>query len=569
MQQNRFHLLIIALLTTLGLNAQIFSPKKYPQQYFQWPVDAAVGIVANFGELRPNHYHMGLDCRTDQVENKPVYAAAAGYIAKVKIEPFGFGRCIYINHPNGLTTLYAHLNAFEPALENYVTTQQYLLQRWDVFLDIPAKLFPVKAGDYIANSGNTGGSQGPHVHFEIRDTKTDKVLNPLLFGFNIPDNVPPTIVRLAMYDRTKSTYDQSPQYVAIKKVGTHYEPVNATIVAPSNYISFGISAVDKVTGSANPNGIYGAAVMDNNQLLSSFEMDSISYDETRYLNAHIDYKTRSSGGPFIQHLSALPGYYNGIYKSYKNFGVTVMNNEPHAIAIVVADAALNTDTLYFTVQPPMPNAVKAPYNFNYTQKMIPGFINVFERNNLRFYLPENALYDTVNFVYKETPVANGATVYQLHNATVPVQCYYSISILDDVALTDTGKMMMKTVYGSKTDFKKANFSKGGWFTAAFRNFGTFQLVKDTLPPSLTPIGFKDGMKASSLKRLLFSVVDNTEEIGSFNAWLDGNWLRFSNDKGRNFIYVFDEKCAPGAHTLMIKVADLCGNTTTKTFAFTR
>src|SRR6478735_144469 len=135
--------LVLILINTVA-SAQVFPDKTYPQQYFQWPVAAKIGLAANFGELRPNHYHMGLDCRTDQKENLPVLAAADGYIAKVKIEPFGFGRCIYINHPNGLTTLYAHLNDFYPALEKYVTEQQYKLQSWSVFLDVPPGLIRVK-----------------------------------------------------------------------------------------------------------------------------------------------------------------------------------------------------------------------------------------------------------------------------------------------------------------------------------------------------------------------------------------------------------------------------------------
>ena len=197
--------LFIFIFYYYSATAQFFPAKNYPQHYFQWPVDAKIAIVANFGELRPNHYHMGLDCRTDQKENRPVLAAASGYIAKVKIEPFGFGRCIYINHSNGLTTLYAHLNNFAPALEKYITTQQYKLKKWNVFLDIPADLFKVNKGDFIAYSGNTGGSQGPHTHFEIRDTKTDKVLNPLLFGMPITDNIAPDVLRLAVYDRSRST----------------------------------------------------------------------------------------------------------------------------------------------------------------------------------------------------------------------------------------------------------------------------------------------------------------------------------------------------------------------------
>jgi len=558
---------ILFLLISFLSTAQTFSNKNYPQNYFKWPVGAAIGIVANFGELRPNHYHMGLDCRTDQKENVPVYASAGGYIAKVKIEPYGFGRCIYINHPNGLTTVYAHLNAFEPALEKYITQQQYNLQQWKVFLDIPANLFKVKQGDYIAASGNTGGSQGPHTHFEIRDTKTDKCLNGLMFGLPIPDKVQPEIIRLAMYDRTVSTYNQSPRLYALKKVNGAYTVIGGKITAPSNRVSFALTMQDKNSMTANPNGVYAAAVIDNGEQISRFELDSISYAETRYFNAHIDHKTRGNGGPWLQYLSPLPGYENYIYRTDNNKGVTVFSdNEKHEINIIVLDADGNKSTLNFDVLPPTNLAAKTTTVSD--QKFIPNYLNIFENNKVKFYLPENALYDTVHFIYKELPSAAGKTIYQLMNATIPVQTYFPVSIKENFAMEDTGKIVMERFYGSKKDFAKAVYNKD-WYTASFREFGNFQLLVDREPPTIVPIGFRDGINAAGLRRILFQVKDNTEDIVNFTALLDGKWLRFSNDKGINFIYNFDDKCGPGQHELKISATDQVGNTTERIYKFVR
>src|SRR5215208_6718271 len=181
----------------------------YPRGYFRHPLNIPMALVANFGEIRVNHWHMGLDIRTQQKVNLPVYAAADGYIVRVSVEPGGFGQAIYINHPNGFTTLYGHLNSFFSDLAEYVKKQQYAQESWRINLMLPPDLFPVKKGALIARSGSTGASEGPHVHFEIRDTKTENCLNPLLFGFPVPDAVPPTLIRLATYDRNKSTWEQS------------------------------------------------------------------------------------------------------------------------------------------------------------------------------------------------------------------------------------------------------------------------------------------------------------------------------------------------------------------------
>lgn len=566
-------LLILIILLSAGANsaavAQFLPKQQYAQNYFKWPVNANIAIVANFGELRPNHYHMGLDCRTDQQVNKDVLAAADGYIAKIKVEPFGFGQAIYINHPNGMTTVYGHLNKFYPALEKYVTQQQYALQSWNVFLDIPANLFAVRKGDIIAKSGSTGGSQGPHVHWEVRDTKTDKVINALLLGMPIKDNIAPGFLRLAVYDRRLSTYEQTPKIYTLKKINGVYVLVTGPITVYTDKVSFAITAWDKYTGSTNQNGIYEARMDVDGKPVSGFQLNMIGYDETRYLNANIDYKTRSTGGPWLQHLSKLPGYKTGVYTTDNTDGVlTLQQGISHNIAIMAADPEGNESTLKFAV---VMNTIKENSLVNNEERakeFHPGFINIFENDKVKFYLPENALYDSFSFRFKETTSATGNSIFQLHSPIVPLQTYFTTSIKGNFALADTGKIVMKRSYGSKTDYAKANYQKG-WYSAAFREFGNYQLLLDTTPPVVIPQGFYNGMNAAQLRRILFTVTDNSEDLQSFTALLDGKWLRFTNDKARNFIYDFDEHCPAGSHELVITAIDMVGNTTVKTYSFTR
>ena len=568
MTRTRAIIIAVIIVFPFALHAQIFQPKNYPQGYFAWPVKATIGIAANFGELRPNHYHMGLDVKTDQKQNAPVIAAADGYIAKVKIEPFGFGRCIYINHPNGLTTLYAHLNNFNPALEEYITAQQYKAESWQLFLEnIPADLFPVKKGQSIAYSGNTGGSQGPHLHFEIRDTKTDKVLNPLLFNFPIADNVPPSVMRLAVYDRTKSTYEQSPRTYSLKKVKAVYTTVPAVITLPTGKVSFAITAVDRSTGSTNPNGIYEADLFDNDKPIVCFQIDSISYDETRYLNAHIDYKLRTNGGPFVQHLSKLPGYNNGIYKEVNGDGVIdIGDNETHNIKIEVKDTEGNESIIEFAVKSNSKSTTPVASSENLFK---PGYVNIFENSNLSFYLGENELYDSLHF--KVTPVSGthaGGIAYRLHGGDVPVHTFYPVKI-KNVNAANPDRMVMRRWWGSKDDYSKAEKEEGGWYKSSFKALGDVELYADEIAPTITPVGFRDGMNAAKLNRIVFVIRDETDELRNFRAELDGKWLRFSNDKGKTFVYNFDEHCSEGEHELKISVEDCAGNKVEKSYKFTR
>ena len=552
------------VLTAVALKG---AAQNYPQDYFRNPLDVPMQLVANFGELRANHWHMGLDIRTQHRENLPVHAAADGYISAVSVDATGFGRAIYINHPNGFTTLYAHLNNFEPKLQAWLVEQQYQQQTWAGKWQVPAGLFPVKKGDFIAYSGNTGGSQGPHLHFEIRDTRSERCLNPLLFHFPIPDNVPPTLQRLALYDRNQSVYSQSPRLLGLKKTGAAYTLTTPVLKVASNKISFAIGAVDRFTGYTNPNGIYGAQLLVDGVLQSSFMLDSISYDDTRYENAQIDYRIKTGGGPYLQHLSKLPGDHSSVYKTTTDGVIRLTDSLEHDVLIDVFDAAGNRSQLAFKVQY-NPNFFKTPYT-TATEQLVPNEVNVFERPDFELYTSEYAVYDTVACTYSEMANASTGSVSAKHlfaNANFPTHDSVTVRLKINPGLTAEQKehVVIVSTAGEKTVVARATWN-GDWAAAKFRQFGTYQAFTDTERPTVNAPGVGDTINLARATRLVFNPKDNFKKIKGLHAELDGQWLLLSNDKNLAFIYLFDNYFLPGVHQLKVTVEDMAGNVTERTW----
>jgi murein DD-endopeptidase MepM/ murein hydrolase activator NlpD len=562
-----FHFL---LFTFYFSSAQLFPAKNYPQGYFRNPQNIPIKLNANFGEMRPNHFHMGLDLNTLKKENLPEYAVADGYIAKIKIEAGGFGNAIYINHPNGYTSLYAHLNEFYPALQQWVIEQQYKAQSWKIELNLTPDLFPVKKGQFIALSGNTGGSQGPHLHFEIRRTSDEACLNPLLFDFNIYDVTPPDLKRLAVYDRNQSTYEQVPKSTALVKVASGYSIPGGTMLVNSNRISFAIVATDRLTGVPNANGIYEAVAYLGDEPVSGFLIDDIDYLETRYFNAHADYKIKATGGLYYQQLTPLPGDKLTIYKKWNNDGMVQLNDTAvHQIKIIVKDANGNASTLQFKIK--RSSSVSTAVNIqNDSRYMLPNQINVFERDDVQMISTEKSFYDAFRFIYNyKTNAKAYSNVHVMHTYTIPIHDVIPFRIKPNrnIPIDLQNRMLMVKAAKGKTDVSKAVFSKG-WYEAGFREFGEFWLEADTIPPTLGIMGIKEGGTITAGSRIIILADDNWKEIKNFRAELDGQWLRFVQ-RGNHFTYKVDEHCPLGEHELRVAIEDEAGNTTDLVIRFIR
>jgi hypothetical protein len=550
-------------------HAQLFQPPDYPRTEFGNPLSIPISLAANFGELRSNHFHMGLDIRTAHRENLPVHAAADGFICRVNIEPFGFGQAVYIRHPAGFTTVYAHLNAFTPALEDYVRKKQYALERWAISMDIPPGLFPVKKGDLIAYSGSTGGSEGPHLHFEIRDFSGNMNFNPMLFGLPIADNTAPVFRRLAVYDRNQSIYEQSPVFFAVAGGGSHYSlPAQPLITVHTANVGFGISGFDTQTGSANPTGIFQGIVFDNGRPVSGFRMDRISYNDTRGINAHIDYRTKAMGGPYYQLLFALPGSFHSIYREDGDGLIRLDNEKIHEIRIELQDAYGNKSDLRFKVQYQPGQEPES----SFTGKMFyPSMIDGYETEDCAFYLGERSLYDSVHVSYQAEEGIGADLVSRLHHigsTQVPLADSITVRIRLTKPFSEKSHVLMEWMDKSEFDVRKVEW-QGDWATTAFRSFGAFQLVMDTVPPEISFPGIAENANLQRSSRIAVVVRDNYKKIKNFRALLDEHWLLFSNDKGKAFIYHFDEHCPSGRHELKISVEDEAGNRAESVLDFTR
>ena len=317
------------LLALLLFSASVFGQKNYPKD-FRLPLDIPMQLAGNFGELRPNHFHAGLDFKTNQREGLNVYAVADGYVSRIKISTYGYGKAIYITHPNGYTTVYGHLQKAVGAIEAKIKETQYKESSYEVELFLKPNELSVKKGDVIGLSGNTGGSQGPHLHFEFRDSATEKTINPYFFGYDqsIKDTKKPIVSTLVAYPLdAESIVNKSKRPInlnlSLQNDGTYI----ADKVLASGKIGFGINAYDLDDVSYNSNGTYKGELLSNGKPIFEYRFDEMVFDEGRYINAFIDYTRYKKTKSRIQKLFMKQPYaLSNIYEKVNNGVLTRQRN---------------------------------------------------------------------------------------------------------------------------------------------------------------------------------------------------------------------------------------------------
>jgi murein DD-endopeptidase MepM/ murein hydrolase activator NlpD len=348
---------ILFFLIALAFNAsaqQIFSKNSYPLTDFRSPLDIVPPALAgSFGELRSNHFHSGIDFRTNQRTGYPVYATADGYISRLRVQNSGFGLALYINHPNGYTSVYGHLSRFNPKIAQQVKNIQYQKKSYEIDEFPSTDLIPVHKGDIIAYSGNTGSSGGPHLHFELRDTKTEATINPQFLGIQIPDNIPPVIFAMYVYRLNGKPFSEftPKQYFQVIGGGGKYNLNKVSTINLSGEVGFGITTTDKHNGASGINGVYAIELFVDGASVFTSALERFSFENSKAINSHLDYPAYLNLKKSIQKSFVDPGNPLQIYSNLVNNGKLNFNDgKLHRIKYQVTDSKGNKSTLEFNVQ---------------------------------------------------------------------------------------------------------------------------------------------------------------------------------------------------------------------------
>ena len=540
----------------------VFAQVDYPKDYFRSPLDIAMQLSGNFGELRPNHFHAGFDLRTQQKEGLKVYAVADGYVSRIKISTFGNGKTIYINHPNGYTSVYGHLKMANGEIENYIKKTHYQEQSFEIEMFFKPDEMVVKKGEIIAFSGNTGASEGPHLHFEFRDSKTEFIINPMFFGFNkfLKDTKKPIVSGVYVYPLdSKTTVNRSKRplllNVSLQKDGTY---LSDKVVA-NGLIGFGISTYDTDDVSFNNNGVYKVQSFYNGKPNFGYEFNTYSFDDMRYINALIDYSRYKKIQQRVQKLFMKSPYNLSFIQADENKGILqVSPNLASQYRIEVSDFFGNKKIIAIPIKyDVLPTVIlKESLQSNYFVRANKD--SNFTLANMSVFFPAGTFYEDfdLNFDVKND------TLF-LHDDTVPAHTNFTVSI-EDTKSTEAQreKMFIGRIEGKKINYNPT-YRKDSIFNTKVKILGKYTLVSDTIAPKISIAVPVEGKWISEQKTIQLSIYDDLSGIKSYNGYLNGKWVLFEYDnKTRKLTHYFsDAIVADGANDLKVLVVDNVGNST--------
>lgn len=559
--------------TTIADRTDLSWKEKLQSIQLHMPLDIQLYLAGNFCELRSNHFHGGIDIKTQGRSGLKVYTCDDGYISRVKVSPYGYGRALYIHHPKtGLTSVYAHLQKFTPELDKYIRNLQYEQRKFALDISLDANQFEVKKGEQIAFSGNTGGSQAPHLHFELRESKNQKPVNPLYYPFDIKDHRSPEINGLVFYGLSPKNKFNIVEHHPVKliKKGNHYT-VKDTVEVPL-LTSFGIKTYDRSDGMQNLNGVYAIQMKLDSIDFFSFEMNQFSFTESKYINSFIDYELyKEDKGRFIK-CFVEPLNKLSIYPQVKDNGILQLEDgKSYEVHFLVTDNHGNKSYLDFTIKAnTAQTCIPDPTEFSATC----GLVNNFQHEGAKLNLPKKALYSNEYIHLERLEELEGAvsSTYQIHFPTTPLHQKATLSIplksglsqqeVDNVCLVE----LKKNGKINAIDSKATRFSVEG----KIRSFGQYTAYIDSIAPVIELVNISQNKDMSLNRSIRVKAIDKMSGIENFEGFIDGEWVLMEYDaKNDLFIHTFEKAANGTKHLFEFHVKDKRNNKSVLKINYTR
>lgn len=560
--KTRSFLLVSLLFACMGLMAQENFPK------YGKPVDIPIYLSATFGELRPNHLHAGLDIKTQAVEGKKIYAVADGYVSRIGVSPYGYGNVLYITHYDGYTSVYAHLQRFSGEIAKYVKQYQYKNKTFAAQIFPDKDKFPVKKGDLIAYSGNSGGSGGPHLHFEIRHTDSEKPVNPLYFGYQIEDNVKPMILGASVYpvgDEAQLEGGIKPMYFSVAGENGRYSLKDRPFVYANGEIAFGICTYDQVGTSTNKNGPYLYELYLDDVLAFQVEADSFSYSEPRYVNSLLDYRHYKQKKSSYVRTETDPN--NKLHMiAVKNGTVTVAEGDTVSVCFKISDYAGNTARLRYKLVGVAPVEVERP-----ERRRSEYFVKADGSLNSEIIIDDFSVTMEKNTLFRDEWIQTGqrdergccSRIYRFGDEELTTFKSFKVRIRPQEEWARDSRMYIASIDKNGKVSSLGGKMKNGAMEVETRTMGEYTIKIDSVAPKVSASNFKDGQSVKALKSLRFKISDDMTGVDTYNIYLNDAWVLGQYDaKNALLYYEFDDRIKAGTNKVKVVVTDGVGNTKT-------
>jgi len=555
-------ILITIIAAMMLIPCHLGAQHDYPEDYFRSPVDFRILLSGTFGELRVGHFHSGMDIKTGGVSGKNIYAVADGYISRVKVSATGFGKTLYVTHPNGYVSVYAHLSRFNEVIAAYAKEKHYKHESFELNIFPEQGSLRVKKGEVIAYSGNSGGSNGPHLHFEMRLESTQTPVNPLLFGYEVKDYSRPEMHWLRVFPSGPGAYVDGHADAKVFQVdgwGEQHRVKDHDTISISGPFSLAINTYDKQNDASNKNGVYSITLFADGEKVYHHELEKFDFVETRYINSLIDYEEYVENKRRYQRTEIDPNNKLGIYADVRNNGIFYFDDDAiHQLEYVVTDVEGNISRLPIVIHtspftdpagnPPPHDAV---------------FFSILEKNeyvaeNFEMSLSGSVLYRDLWFEYDTAAMPEGAfsRIHSIHNDRTPVHKYFDVKIVPDSIPPDTDKLLLARITDDDTHIPYGGEWEDGALKASLRAFGNFVVLIDTIPPEIISVNIASGQIRSDRKTVKVKIIDELSGIRRFRATLNGDWLLMEYDAKNNLlVYRIDERLRKGNNHFMLEVTD--------------